>query len=135
MGGLKGDDDSPVYLKDFIRWKIADWMDNMAFGRIKCDYECVMYETAFTTLDKVYRECDGCQAVFAHLGLRKGDIFAYVYNKQFKYFIKMYSRLYNVNGRLAAEVGKLDDIRNCYRGLSEHGYQEIHYGEFDEDDD
>lgn len=139
MGGFKIKyKDESVSLKEFLIWRISDWIDSLSFFDDSDDwYNLEEYKTAFKVLDKVLQELDHCRAVFAKddENYNYNDVVVLITNDTDKYFVKLYGELDYDNDKIDFEKVEYSYLDSQAAQLYNSGYQELIYFNWENEED
>lgn len=131
--------DNAVTFKKWLEWEICDWLDSLSFFDDSDDwYNLEDYKNSFAVLDKIYRNSNDWDRVFAHTderGDNDNDIVVLAYHKKNKEFVKIYSELDYCRLDVKFQRIELDELEKQMEELKEKGYQQLDYGTWDEEED
>lgn len=135
MGGFNVDNgDEPISLKEFLIWQICDWLDSLSFFDCGAEYNLEEYKESFETLDRLYRDCDRCDAMFAPYGYNDDDVVCLITNARSSYYAMIFSELDFINDKIDMKQTNADDIKNRIKTLHQLGYIKLPYGSCDDED-
>lgn len=132
--------DNSITFKEWLEWEMSDWLDSLSFFDDSDDwYNLEEYKNTFAILDKIYRNSNDWDRVFAHTdewGDNDDDVVVLAYHKKNKEFVKMYAQLDYCHLNVKFQRVELDELENRMEKLRKIGYQELKYGTtWDEEED
>ena len=136
MGGFKINHDyEAISLKEFLIWEIVDWIDSLSFFDDSEDYyDLEEYKNTYKVLDYVLRDIDNCNAVYAETHYGEGAVVVLIMNDNLKYFIKVYGDLDYKDETIQFEKVEPTHLKDRVKHLQNHGYRELKYGNWDDED-
>ena len=137
MGGFKiKPKDNSITFKEWLEWEICDWLDSLSFFDASEDwYHLEDYKTAFAVLDKIYRNSNDWDRVFAHTdewGDNDDDVLVLAYNNKLHEFVKLYAELNYLELDVKIPRVEFNEIEKKIQKLQEKGYRKLKYGNWDE---
>lgn len=140
MAGFKiATKENSITFKEWLKWEISDWLDSLSFFDDSDDwYNLDDYKNSFAVLDKIYRNSNDWDRIFAHTdewGDNDDDVVVLAYNKKSKEFVKIYGELDYCRLEVKFLRVELDELEKKIDDLKEKGYQELKYGTWDEEED
>lgn len=141
MGGFKIEPkDNSFTFEEWLEWEICDWLDSLSFFDVSREcYNLEDYKNSLAVLDKIYRNANDWDRVFAHTDeYNEDDVVVLAYNKKSKEFVKIYGELEaSCLDCLDVKFQKieLDELEKQVEILRKTGYQKLKYGTWDEEED
>ena len=135
MGGFKiKAKDNLITFKEWLEEEISEWLDSLSFFDDSDDfYNLDDYKNALGVLDKIYRNANDWDRVFAHtdkFGDNEDDVVVLVSNSKTKEYVKIYGELDYLNQEVKFSQSEPDELEKEITRLKENGYQEVKYGTF-----
>ncbi|MDY5264611.1 MAG: hypothetical protein SPH07_06205 [Eubacteriales bacterium] len=137
MAGFKlKKEETEITFQEFLEDLITDWLDSLSFFDDSDDwYNLDDYKNTYIALDKVYKNINDWEHIFAHtdeFGDNDDDVVVLAYNNKTKEFVKLYHELDYLNYKVNIERVELDRLKKEIRQLKKRGFEEMKYGTFHE---
>ena len=137
MAGFKlKKEETEITFQEFLEDLITDWLDSLSFFDDSDDwYNLDDYKNTYIALDKVYKNINDWERIFAHtdeFGDNDDDVVVLAYNNKTKEFVKLYHELDYLNYKVNIERVELDRLKKEIRQLKKRGFEEMKYGIFHE---
>ena len=117
MAGFKIEvENKEISFQDWVVWEISDWLDSLSFFDDSYDwFNLEDYKNSFIILDKIYKNLNDWECVFAHTnewGDNEDDVVLLISNHKTKEYVKIYSRLDYKNEKVNITMVKLDELKS-----------------------
>lgn len=129
-GGFKDSQrQSPITFSDWIVCEISDWLDSLSFfDDVKEVVQLDDYKKVFVALDKIYRNQDEWNRIFASEYDRDDEespVVVMAYNDKTKEIVKMTDFLNWQSNKIEIEQVKWHELEKKVKLLKKQGYKEL----------
>lgn len=137
MAGFRTEQENKeIVFKDWLVWKISDWLDSLSFFDDSEDYITLEdYKNSFLIMDKIYKSIDEWKCVFAHtdeFGDNEDDVVLLAVNNKTKEFVKIYGNLDYLKEKVKIEKIEADELKKEVEQLKKQEFNELKYGAVEE---
>lgn len=137
MAGFRTEQENKeIVFKNWLVWKISDWLDSLSFFDDSEDYITLGdYKNSFLIMDKIYKSIDEWKCVFAHtdeFGDNEDDVVLLAVNNKTKEFVKIYGNLDYLKEEVKIEKIEADELKKEVEQLKKQGFNELKYGAVEE---
>lgn len=128
------DENGEISIKEILIWELSDWIDALSFFEEdqKDEYNLDSFVDVFTTLSKLYEDCEKCRKIIAKNDLDSGFIILAINEKE-KYFASIYTFFDLFKLKHNFEQTDIQELNKREKFLLEHNYQQLPYEYFDEE--
>ncbi len=131
----ENDETGEISWKEVLIWELSDWIDALSFFEEdpEAGYKLDSFIAAFTTLTKLYEDCENCNMVIAPYGWNDDDVIVFAINETEKYFARIYTNFDYLNLKHNFKQIDTQELKKREKFLLEHNYQQLPYYYFDEE--
>ena len=130
MAGFKTEQENrEIVFKDWLVWQISDLLDSLSFFENSDEFFNINdYKNAFIIMDKIYKNINDWECVFAHtdeLGDNEDDVVLLVVNDKTKECVKMYGNLDYLNEEVKIDKIEFYEMKKEIKQLKRKKFNEL----------